>query len=115
MYKHGEPSKGFSVVDLSSEEEDAFTDTSRDEEVTRKIFGALNHGLLGPPGDGNIIILSDSDEEEGVRKDDHSDTEVAPSSARNSPASIGSTATDDDAPNEVQDDSSDGRDEASTP
>jgi hypothetical protein len=29
-----------------------------------KLFGDLNHGLLGPPGDGNISVLSDFDEEE---------------------------------------------------
>jgi hypothetical protein len=64
MYEHGEPSEGFPVVDLSSsEEEDAFPDTSRDEEITRKLFGGFNRGLLGPPGDGRIIILNDSDEE----------------------------------------------------
>jgi hypothetical protein len=33
MYEHGEPSEGFPVVDLSSEEEDAFPDTSHDEEI----------------------------------------------------------------------------------
>jgi hypothetical protein len=51
------------VVDLSCDEEDLFPDTSRDEEFTRKLFGDLNCDLLGPPSDGNIIILSDSDEE----------------------------------------------------
>jgi hypothetical protein len=48
VYEHGGPSEGTPVVDLSSKEEDTFSDTSRDEE---------------PPGDANIIILSDSNEE----------------------------------------------------
>jgi hypothetical protein len=48
------------VADLTSEEEEDAPDTSRDEEISRKLFGDLNRGLLGPPGDDNIIILNDS-------------------------------------------------------
>jgi hypothetical protein len=78
MHEHGEPSEGFSVVDLSSKEEYAFLDTSRDEEIARKLFGDLKRVLLGPPDDNNMIFLSDSDEEEEVREDDHVDAEAAP-------------------------------------
>jgi hypothetical protein len=46
------------VVDFSSGEEDAFLDTSCDEEITQKHFDDLNCGLLRPPGDGNVIILT---------------------------------------------------------
>jgi hypothetical protein len=99
------------VVDLSSEEEDAFPDTSRDKEIIRKLFGDLNRDLLGPLSDDSVIILSDSDEEKEVREDDCADVEVMPSSTRISPTS---TADDDDAPDEVQDDSSDDGDEADT-
>jgi hypothetical protein len=69
LYEHGEPYEGIPVVDLSLEEEDAFPDTSRDDEIAQKLFGDLNRGLLGSPGDSNdnIIILNDSDEEESVR------------------------------------------------
>jgi hypothetical protein len=71
MYKHSESFEGFLVVDLSSGEEDAFPDTSRDEEIAQKLFNNLNRGLLGPPNDGNINILSDSNkEEEEVCEDD---------------------------------------------
>jgi hypothetical protein len=108
MYKHGEPFEGSLVVDLSSEEEDASPDTSRDEEISQKLFGDLNRGLLGPPGDGNIIILIDSNEEEEVQEDDRANAEATPSSARNFPAPITSAAADDDAPDEVQDCSSGG-------
>jgi hypothetical protein len=66
MYLHGEPSEGFLMVVLSSEEEDAFPDTSRDEEITRKLVGNLNRGLLGPPNDDRIVILSDFEDEEEV-------------------------------------------------
>jgi hypothetical protein len=68
MYEHGEPSGRFPVVDLTLEEEDDILDTSRDEEIVRKLFGDLNRGLLRLPDDGNIIVLSDSEE---VHKDDH--------------------------------------------
>jgi hypothetical protein len=47
----------------SSDEEDSFTDTSREFEFTQRLYGELNHDLLGPPGDGKIIILNDSDKE----------------------------------------------------
>jgi hypothetical protein len=130
LYEHGEPYEGIPVVDLSSEEEDAFPDTSRDDEIAQKLFGDLNRGLLGSPGDGNdnIIILNDSDEEEKLCEDDRADVEATPSSTGNSLAPTASIATDDDAPDEVQDDSSasstpdqvqggsgDGGDEVGTP
>jgi hypothetical protein len=108
MYEHGEPSKGFPMVDLSSEEEEATSDTSWEEEITHKLFGDLNHDLLRPLGDDNVIIISDSKEEEDVREDDDVDAEVAPSSTWNSLAPSTSAADTDDAPNGVQDDSSDG-------
>jgi hypothetical protein len=71
MYDHGEPSMGLLVVNHSSEEEEAFPNTSWDEEIVRKLFGDLNCGLLGPPGNGNVIIFNDSDEEENVCEGDH--------------------------------------------
>jgi hypothetical protein len=80
VHECGRPSKEISVVDLSSEEEDAFLDTSRDEEFARRHIGDLNHGLLDPPGDDNGIILSDSDEEEEVHKEDTTNAEVVPPS-----------------------------------
>jgi hypothetical protein len=52
------------VVDLSSSlgEEGLIADTSWDTEFTRLLFGNLNHDILGSPGDGKVIILSDSNE-----------------------------------------------------
>jgi hypothetical protein len=60
------PSEPAPVVDLalSSGEEEFIADTSRDEEFTRKLFGDLNRDILGPPGDGKIIVISDSDDED---------------------------------------------------
>jgi hypothetical protein len=54
----------------SSNQEDLFADTSRDFEFTQRLYGKLNRNLLGLPGDGKIIILSDSDDEkEEARKE----------------------------------------------
>jgi hypothetical protein len=92
--------RGFPVVDLSSEEEEAALDTSRDEEIVCKLFDDLNHGLLGPPNDGNIIIISDSAKEE-VHEDDCDDAGDTSFSPRNSPIPSTSAAADDDEPNEV--------------
>jgi hypothetical protein len=73
-------------VDLasSSGEEDFFADTSRDEELARKLFGDLNRDILGPPGDGKIIVLSDSDDEDEAHEDAAVNAEAAPPSAVNS-------------------------------
>jgi hypothetical protein len=75
------------VVDLSSssDEENLIADVSRDEDFTRRLFRNLNHDILGSPGDGKIIILSDSDTEEEVREEKATDAEAAPSSAIRSP------------------------------
>jgi hypothetical protein len=53
------------VIDLfsSSNEEEFVADTSRDFEFTQRLYGELNRDLLGPPDDGNVIILIDLDED----------------------------------------------------
>jgi hypothetical protein len=127
MHEHDEPSKRFPVVNLSLGEEDVVPYASRDEDVTRKLFGDLNCVFLGSPNDGNVIVISDSEEEE-VHEDDRVDADVAPFSLRISSAPSTSNVVDDDAPDEVQDDScdngasdwvqndsSDGEDRANTP
>jgi hypothetical protein len=64
-------------VDLasSSGEEDSVANTSRDEELARKLFGDLNRDILG---------LSDSDDEDGTHEDTAVNAEAAPPSAANS-------------------------------
>jgi hypothetical protein len=109
MYEHGEPFEGFLMVDLTSEEDDAVPDTSRDEQIARKLFGDLNRCLLEPPGDSNVI-LSNSEEGEEVHEDDHTNTEAAPSFVANSPAPTASIASNDETSDEVQVDSSGGGD-----
>jgi hypothetical protein len=84
-YEHGGPSERILVVDLSSDEEDMFPDTSRDEEFARKLFDDLNCGLLGPSDNSNAIVLNDSDEEKEVCEEDAADAEAAPPSVGNFP------------------------------
>jgi hypothetical protein len=92
MFEQVDPSEKVPVVDLSSSSDvdGLIPDTSRDEEFTRRPFSDLNHNVLGPPDNGNVIILSDSDEEEEVREEDAIDAEAAPSSVARIPTSIAS-------------------------
>jgi hypothetical protein len=105
----GGPSEKVLVVDLcsSSDEEGLIPDTSRDEEFAKKLFGDLNRDILGPPGDGMIIILSDSDEEEEVHEEDATNVEAAPTSVVRTPTLTASTASADEALKGMQDDNSD--------
>jgi hypothetical protein len=84
------------MTDLSSssDEEDFIADTSHDFEFAQRLYDELNRAVLEPPGDGRIIILSDSDEEE-VREEKTTDTEDAAASAALNPASTASIDTDD--------------------
>jgi hypothetical protein len=109
VFEQGGPSEKVPVVDLSSysNEEGLIPDTSHDEELAKRLFGDLNHDVLGPPGDGNVIILSVSDEEEEVCEEDATDAEAAPSSAARSPAPTASTTDVDEDPKGIQDDNSD--------
>jgi hypothetical protein len=100
---------------LSSGEEDSVADTSRDEELARKLFGDLNRDILGLPGDGKIIILSDSDDEDETPEDVAVNAEAAPPSATNSTDSPTSAPDADETPDGVSDDNADGRDEAGSP
>jgi hypothetical protein len=114
--EHGGPSEEIPVVELSSdEEENALPNTSRDEEFIQRLFGDLNHGLLGPLSDGNVIILSDSNEEEEVHEEVTVEVEAAPPSDVNSPATSVSITDANDAPIRVQDDNSDGGDKSCSP
>jgi hypothetical protein len=99
------------VVDLSSssDEGDLINDVSWDEELTRRLFGDLNRDVLGPPGDGKIIILSDSDEKkEDVREEKTTGTEDVATSVAVNPTSI-AYADADDAPTGVKNDNRDDR------
>jgi hypothetical protein len=111
------PSEPVPVVDLalSSGEEDSVADTSRDEEFVRKLFGDLNRDIFGPPGDGKIIVISYSDDEDETHEDTAVNAEAAPPSAANSTDSPTSASDADETPNGVSDDNADGGDEAGSP
>jgi hypothetical protein len=100
---------------LSSGEEDSVADTSRDEELARKLFGDLNRDILRSPGDGKIIVLSDSDDEDETHEDATINAEAAPPSAANFADSPTSAPDADDTPDGVPDDNADGGDEAGLP
>jgi hypothetical protein len=100
---------------LSSGEEDSIADTSQDEELTRKLFSDLNRDILGPPGDGKIIVLSDSDDENEKPEDATVNAEAGPSSAANSMDSSISAPDADETPDGVSDDNADGGDEVGSP
>jgi hypothetical protein len=99
-------------VDPSSslDEEGPIPDTSRDEKFARRLFGDLNRDVHGPPDNGKVIFLSDSDEEEEeVREEDATDAEAMPSSAAGIPAATACTTDADEEPKGVQDDNSGNR------
>jgi hypothetical protein len=100
---------------LSSGEEDSIADTSRDEELARKLFGDLNRDILRPPDDGKIIVLSDSNEEDETHEDAAVNAEPAPPSAANFAESPTSAPDADETPDGVSDDNADGGDEAGSP
>jgi hypothetical protein len=122
VWEHGGFYGKTPVVDLSSssDEGDLIADVSRGEEFTRRLFSNLNRDVLGPPGDDNIIILSDSDEEGEVREEKATDVEAMPSSAARSPAPTAFAADVDgtyksNTPDRVVGDTSIGGDEAGFP
>jgi hypothetical protein len=115
--EQGGPSEPVPIVDLasSSVEEDSVADTSRDKEFARKLFGDLNRDILGPPGDGKVIVISDSDDEDETHEDTAVNAEAAPPSATNSADSPTSAPDADETPDGVSDDNADGGDEAGSP
>jgi hypothetical protein len=80
MFEHGGSSRKAPVVDLSSssDEEDLIPDTSHDFEFTQHLDGELNLALLGPPGDGKVIVISDSDEEMEAHEETITEAEATP-------------------------------------
>jgi hypothetical protein len=93
-------------LSLSLNEENFITDTSRDAEFTRKLFGDLSHDILGQPSDGMVIILDDSDEEKEAPDEKTAGTKLMATSVDVNPAPTASTAVD-DAPEGAKNDNSD--------
>jgi hypothetical protein len=82
-------------LSLSLDEENFIADTSCDAEFVSKLFGDLNRNILGPPGDGKVIILDDSDEEKEASDDKMAGTKLAATSAAVNPAPTASAVVDD--------------------
>jgi hypothetical protein len=80
-------------------------DTSHDEELARKLFGDLNRNILGPPGDGKIIILDDSDDNDDAQEEEIADTKstAAPASVDDAPTEAMFDNSDDQGPNQEAD------------
>jgi hypothetical protein len=83
VFEHGGSSRKAPMLDLysSSDEENFIADTSHNAELAKKLFGDLNHDILGPPGDGKVIILDDFDEENEAPNGKTVGTELAATSA----------------------------------
>jgi hypothetical protein len=81
------------------EEIEVEPDTSCDEEIARKLFKDINRKLLGIPGDGALIIIGDTKEEE-----EGADIVLAKTSPQLSQGSQGATATTVEEGDEEQDD-----------
>jgi hypothetical protein len=97
VFAQGSPSEKVPVVDLcsSSDDEGLILDILWDVEFAKKLFDDLNRDVLGPPGDGKIIILRDSDElEKEVCEEMTTDTETAATSVAVNPTSTASTDAD---------------------
>jgi hypothetical protein len=93
------------VIDLSSssDEKNLIAASSHNFEFTQRLFGELNHAVLGSPSDGKIIVLNDSDKEE-VREEKTTGTKDVVASTAVNPAS---TASIDDAHAGAKNDNSD--------
>jgi hypothetical protein len=80
-------------------------DTSRDEELVRKLFCDLNCDILGLPGDDKIIILDDSDDNDEAQEEKTADIEfmIAPASTDDAPAEARIGNSDDQGPDQEAD------------
>jgi hypothetical protein len=101
VFEQGNASRKIPMLDPSS----FIVDTSHDEELARNLFGDLNHDILGPPGDGKIIILDDSDDDNEAQEEETTDIEstTAPASADDAPTEARISNSDDQGSNQEAD------------
>jgi hypothetical protein len=85
------------MIDLSSssDEENFIVDTSCDVKLAKKLFDDLNRDILGPPHDGKIIFLDDSDEENEAQEAKTAGIESTVASASSDLGSSAPTITND--------------------
>jgi hypothetical protein len=105
VFEQGNTSEKTPMIDPSS----FIVDTSRDEELTIKLFGDLNRDILGPPGDGKIIVLDDSDDDDEAQEEKTAGIEstAAPASTDDAPTGAKIGNSDDQGPDQEADDSDD--------
>jgi hypothetical protein len=101
VFEQGNAFRKIPMLDPSS----FIVDTSRDEELARKLFGDLNCDILVPPGDGKIIILDDSDDDGDAQEEEIADIEstTAPASVDDAPAEVRISNSDDQWSNQEAD------------
>jgi hypothetical protein len=101
VFKQGNASRKTLMIDPSS----FIVDTSRDEELARKLFGDLNHDILRSPGVGKIIILDDSDDDGESQEEKTVSIEftATPTSADDAPAEAKIDNGDGQGPNQETD------------
>jgi hypothetical protein len=90
MFEQGGASGATPVSGVSS----LVVDTSHDEKFARKLFGDLNHDILGPPGDGTIIVIDDSDDEAQEEGTTDVDPTAVSTSVADAPAGTSITNSD---------------------
>jgi hypothetical protein len=71
VFEQGSASRTTPVSDPSS----LVVDTSHNEEFARKLFDDLNRDILGLLGDGKIIIIDDSDDDNDAQEEGTADIE----------------------------------------
>jgi hypothetical protein len=101
VFEQGNASRKTLMIDPSS----FIVDTSRDEELVRKLFSDLNCDILGPPGDGKVIVLDDSDYDNEAQDEKTIGTQstTAPASADDAPAEAKISNSDDQGPDQEAD------------
>jgi hypothetical protein len=78
-------------------------------EFAQRVFGELGRDVLGPPGDGKVIILDDSKEEEEMREEVITNTDAVPSVVVGRPSTLTASPVDaDEDPETAPNDNSDG-------
>jgi hypothetical protein len=113
VFEQGNASEKIPMLKPSS----FIVDTSRDEELPRKLFGDVNRDILMPPGDGKIIIIDDSDDNDEAQEEKTADIEstTAPTSADDAPAEARIGNSDDQGPDSEADGSANSRRSADDP
>jgi hypothetical protein len=96
VFEQGNASEKIPMLKPSS----FIVDTSRDEELPRKLFGDVNRDILMAPGDGKIIVIDDSDDNDEAQEEKTVDIEstATPTSADDAPAEARIGNSDDQGP-----------------